>query len=85
MQALYDTGPQMPGPDRASRLRDGKATIIGGLRRNYVALRERWGGIDDYDRWFSRPLNNAQLNTVATYYRLVPAFARILDRTHGRR
>jgi len=62
----------------AARLRDGKAEIIGQLRRDYAGLRERWGGKDDYDRWFSRPLNNAQLNTIASYYQWVPRFHELL-------
>ena len=30
------------------------------------------------DRWFSKPVNNARLNTVAAYYDLVPGFERLL-------
>ncbi|MEW6159874.1 MAG: aminopeptidase, partial [Verrucomicrobiota bacterium] len=36
-----------------------------------------------YDRWFSQALNNAQLNTVATYYHLVPAFEKLLKQNGG--
>ena len=83
LQALYADGTAIPPATRESRLRDGRAEIIGELRRAYVSLRERWGGKDDYDRWFSRPLNNAQLNTIATYYQLVPGFHELLRRTGG--
>lgn len=30
------------------------------------------------DRWFAKPVNNARLNTLATYYDLVPGFERLL-------
>ena len=36
-----------------------------------------------YDEWFAQPINNAQLNTVAAYYDLVPAFQALL-RAQGR-
>lgn len=33
--------------------------------------------------WFNRALNNAQLNTVDTYYRLVPRFRSVLTNCNG--
>jgi predicted aminopeptidase len=65
----------------AKRLR--KQAVIDQLRRDYEKLKASWGGYDGYDRWFSRSLNNAQLNTVATYYNMVPALTRLLERNHG--
>ena len=55
-----------------------KEEVIARLRREYADIRARWGGYPGYDRWFKRSLNNAQLNTVATYYHLVPAFKALL-------
>ncbi len=55
-----------------------KEAIIGRLRENYRQLREQWGGFNGYDNWFAQEINNAQLNTVATYYDLVPAFQKLL-------
>ena len=83
LQFFYEHGPAIPAATREAQLRDGRAEIIGQLRRDYVSLREQWGGQDDYDRWFSRPLNNAQLNTVATYYQLVPGFRALLRENGG--
>jgi hypothetical protein len=40
-------------------------------------------GFTGYDNWFAQPLNNAQLNTVATYYDLVPAFQQLLQHNNG--
>jgi predicted aminopeptidase len=63
-------------------LRHQKLEAIEDLRREYAKLRQEWGGYSSYDSWFSRPINNAQLNTVATYHHFVPAF-RALLRTDG--
>jgi predicted aminopeptidase len=57
-----------------------KENVITQLRNQYEQQKSDWGGYSGYDRWFARPLNNAQLNTVATYYELVPAFERLLQR-----
>jgi predicted aminopeptidase len=70
--------------DRGSRsvntgaLRTRKQKIIEGLRRDYEGLKGGWGGYDGYDSWFQLPINNAQLNDVDTYYKLVPAFQTLL-------
>ena len=43
----------------------------------------QWGGNTEYDTWFARPVNNAQLNSVADYYDLVPGFERLLEQNGG--
>ncbi len=63
--------------------REEKARVIARLREQYQRLKVQWGGYDGYDHWFSRPLNNAQLNTVETYYHLVPGFRRLLQDCGG--
>lgn len=68
---------------RAAELRRGKTEIIAQLRRDYEALKISWSGYGGYDRWFARPLNHAQLNTVATYHDLVPAFQELLQACGG--
>jgi predicted aminopeptidase len=65
-----------------SKLRQ-KAAVIAKLRGQYAQLKSQWGGPSGYDDWFAQPLNNAQLNTVATYEELVPAFARLLEASGG--
>ncbi len=71
-------------PVRAGDKRQRKELIIEGLRQEYQRLKtEKWGGNPEYDSWFSKPINNAKLNTVATYYELVPAFNRLLDKCKG--
>ena len=76
MKTIYDS----QQPDDAKR--KAKSETIGRLRRDYQEMKTRWGGYSGYDQWFSKPLNNAQLNTVATYHDLVPAFQRLLA-SHG--
>lgn len=44
------------------------------LRENYQALKASWDGYSGYDNWFSKPLNNARLVSVATYTDYIPAF-----------
>jgi predicted aminopeptidase len=53
------------------------------LRQEYLHLKAQWGGDTEYDKWFARKLNNAQLNSVAAYYDLVPGFEQLLKRNGG--
>jgi predicted aminopeptidase len=64
-------------------LRARKKEIIDGMVSQYDAMKLEWGGYKGYDRWFSGPLNNAQLGTVSTYHSLVPAFNLLLRKTGG--
>ena len=52
-----------------------KQAVIEGMQADYEVLKESWGGYSGYDGWFSRDINNAHLVSVATYRKLVPAFA----------
>jgi predicted aminopeptidase len=60
-----------------------KQQIIAQLRQDYEKTKAAWGGSAEYDGWFSKTVNNAKLNTVATYYQLVPAFNRLLAEKKG--
>jgi len=65
------------------RVLKGKEEIIAELKRDYEKMKSgAWEGYSGYDRWFSKSINNAQLNTVSTYYRLVPGFTRMLESCH---
>jgi len=70
---------EVPRPDKRTR----KAAALAGLRTEYDKLKASWGGYTGYDNWFNRPLNNAHLNTVATYQLLVPAFQQLLVQGGG--
>lgn len=52
------------------------------MRSRYETLRRSWDGYGDFDGWMAQELNNAQIASVATYHRYVPAFERLLAR-HG--
>jgi predicted aminopeptidase len=60
-----------------------KAAVFQRMRTDYAIIRKRWRGDSRYDRAFAKPWNNARLNTVATYYDLVPGFQRLLRREGG--
>ena len=69
--------------EKAAVLRAQKQAILDRLRRDYAALKAGWNGHADHEHWFQRPLNNAHLNDVETYYRLVPAFHELLREQGG--
>lgn len=85
LKALYgQQDGQTPAPVKdAEELRRQKQELIAELRQDYEQLKRQWGGYSGYDRWFSGPLNNAQLNTVSAYYDLVPAFQALLRENGG--
>ena len=66
-----------------AQMRREKAAILQQMREEYAQVRGRWRGDSRYDRTFAKPWNNARLNTVATYYDLVPGFHRLLEAKRG--
>lgn len=63
---------------------EAKADAIGNLRARYRNIKvQKWGGYSGYDLWFSEPINNAKLATVAVYNDLLPAFTRLLKNCNG--
>jgi predicted aminopeptidase len=64
-------------------LRQGKQQVMAQLQDDYKQLKASWGGNAEYDQWFAGNVNNAQLNSVAAYYDLVPAFERLLELNGG--
>ncbi|MEI7938337.1 MAG: aminopeptidase [Verrucomicrobiota bacterium] len=65
------------------QLRRQKQELLDRLQREYTQLKAQWGGAKDYDPWFARAVNNAQLNSVAAYYDFVPGFERLLEQNGG--
>jgi predicted aminopeptidase len=59
-----------------------KQEIIQDLRAKYAVAKQSWG-TSGYDEWFAEPINNAKLNTVSSYYDLVPAFQALLRASGG--
>ncbi|MBQ12919.1 MAG: aminopeptidase [Gammaproteobacteria bacterium] len=58
--------------------RQRKIVLQDELRSEYQVLKSGWDGDINYDAWFSRSLNNAQLSTVSSYNDLVPVFDKML-------
>ena len=92
LEALYGDEQTPDGQIKASRkkgavapeeLRQRKQQILGQLQQEYAQLKAQWGGNTDYDNWFAGPVNNAQLNSVADYYDLVPGFEHLLAQNGG--
>ena len=48
------------------------------LKREYAALKDRWGGFSGYDRILGPEPNNALLVSLSAYSKFVPGFERIL-------
>jgi len=65
--------------DSAEAKRMAKEAAFDAMRAEYAALKQSWGGANDYDAWFARPLNNAHLASVATYRRWLPGLRWLLE------
>jgi predicted aminopeptidase len=78
LQQLYTRSSLPP-----EKMRREKAALIAAMRQEYADIRRRWGASAHRDRSFRRPWTNARLNTVATYYNLVPGFERLLKAKRG--
>jgi len=61
----------------------GKMKIFRSMRSAYLQLRQQWGGHDSYDHWVLSGVNNAKVQSIATYYDYVPAFENILIEQGG--
>ena len=59
-----------------------KAALIDDMKQQYEQLKTAWDGYAGYDRWFSKPINNAQIAAVTTYRDYVPAFQALLAKNN---
>jgi len=59
-----------------------KPRLFKEMTEAYQALKSNGQGTRYYDWWFSRPLDNADLLTVSTYYQLVPDFLRHFEQNN---
>jgi predicted aminopeptidase len=92
LEALYGDRRDEEGKVKATKekrevprevLRSGKTEIIDDFRRRLAKLKEDWGGDRSYDHWFEGRISNAQLNSIAAYYDLVPGFLQLLELNGG--
>lgn len=82
LELLYQTKIPM------EMMKQRKQEIISRIKNaSYISFKQRWGGVDSYDKWLGlsgRPhLNNAKLSTVSSYYQMLPIFERILSEEDG--
>jgi predicted aminopeptidase len=77
LQNLYDSNLPL------DKKRNHKAALFTQMRSEFADLKSDPGDMAAYDSWFKRPLNNAQIISVSTYYNWVPAFNKILSETGG--
>lgn len=82
-ESAHGAGNAAASEARMNDKRARKAAVIAKLRADYEKLKASWDGYSGYDNWFKRPLNNAQLNTIATYQTLVPAFQQLMAQDGG--
>lgn len=82
LNKIYDAPGSETASSRATK-RAQKEIVLQQLRENYFAAKKEGKGNSGYDEWFDGPLNNAQLNTVSTYYDLVPAFHELIAQNGG--
>lgn len=79
LRVLYKHDSSRP----VEELRYAKQAEFERLKMRLHALDRRHGGSLRLDRWLAKPLNNARLNTVATYHALLPFFEALLRRHDG--
>ena len=59
--------------------RQAKTAAFKRLRQRAERMNQRFGGTLKIDKWFKQPVNNARLNSIATYHQLVPEFTAFLE------
>ncbi|MBG86522.1 MAG: aminopeptidase [Verrucomicrobiales bacterium] len=69
--------------DDVAEKESGKQQIIEEFRSKLTGLQSDWGNTNSYRSWITYPVNNARLNTVSTYYDLVPGFLALLEQHQG--
>lgn len=78
LENLYASARDLGPADLIAR----KSAILESLRDDYQMIRRDHPEYHDYDEWMAAPINNAQLNTIDTYYQLMPGFAARLHELH---
>ncbi len=63
--------------------RQEKQAVFTRLRERALTLDARHGGSLKIERWFKKPVNNARLATVSSYYEMLPGFEALLKQRDG--
>lgn len=60
-----------------------KQAVLDQFRKRALALDQNYGGARSIERWFKKPVNNARLATLSTYFEMLPGFEALLRRGGG--
>lgn len=77
LQQLYDRQDMTVADKRRQ-----KKELFAAMKHDYETRKQDWPGYHHYDGLFARPLNNAVLAPIGTYFNLVPAFKQLLANLH---
>ena len=77
LDKVYDSG-LADGP-----MREAKRAGFEELRREYAALKARWGGFAGYDRIMGKDPGNALLASITAYSKFVPGFEKMIEAAGG--
>jgi predicted aminopeptidase len=77
LEALYESSLS------TDEKRNQKADVFNQMQSEFRTLKLNHHEMSVYSAWFNRPLNNAQLISVATYHDWVPAFSQMLSDSTG--
>ena len=80
-EELKEAYQQSASSGREAQLR-AKHQLLERLRSRALKLDHQHGGSLKIERWFKKPVNNARLATVSSYYEMLPGFEALL-RQHG--
>jgi predicted aminopeptidase len=69
-------------PSREAELRQ-KQAVVDQFKQRAIALDQQHGGSMSIERWFKKPVNNARLATLSTYFEMLPGFEAMLRRCGG--
>ncbi|MDA7916339.1 aminopeptidase [Verrucomicrobia bacterium] len=79
LEELFKDATGKPDAEDAIRLEHEKQKVYESMQVDYLKLKESWDDYSGFDRWMALPINNAQINTVTTYYELEPALTRLIQ------
>jgi predicted aminopeptidase len=77
LDKVYESGMAEP------EMREAKRAGFAELRRDYEALKKRWGGYSGYDRIMGSSPGNALLASITAYSKFVPGFEKMIEAVNG--
>ena len=77
LETSYEQGRDQDWNDALRRSR--KEAIVAAFREEFQTLMIDEPALRAFQGWVQRPINNARINALETYYELVPAFRRLLS------